>query len=93
MEERGWYIIQTYSGLESTAKHNIELRIKSMGMEDKIFQLLVPERTIIKKNKKGEERREKQKIYPGYIFVDMIVTDKSWFMVRNTPMVTGFLGS
>lgn len=93
MEERAWYIIQTYSGMENAAKTNIERRIKSMNMEDYFFQLIVPERRYIETTKKGDKKEVVQKIYPGYIFIDMIVTDATWFMVRNTPMVTGFLGS
>ena len=93
MEERAWYIIQTYSGMENAAIRNIQRRIKSMNMEDYIFQLLVPEETHIEKKKNGDVKEVTTKIFPGYIFVDMIVTDDTWFMVRNTPMVTGFLGS
>jgi transcriptional antiterminator NusG len=93
MEERAWYIIQTYSGLENAAKTNIERRVKSMNMEEYIFQVLVPEEKKIEKKKNGELKEVVTKIYPGYVFIDMIVTDDTWFMVRNTPMVTGFLGS
>ena len=91
--ERAWYIIQSYSGMEHAAKRNLVRRIQSMGMEDYIFNVLIPEKTHTEKTKKGETKIVTEKIYPGYIFVDMIVTDESWFVVRNTPMVTGFLGS
>lgn len=91
--ERAWYAVQTYSGFESAAKRNIENRVVSMGMSDVIFNVLVPEITRMEKNKKGEPKEVVEKPYPGYVFIDMIVTDDSWFMVRNTPMVTGFLGS
>ena len=91
--ERAWYIIQSYSGMEHAAKRNLERRIQSMGMEEYIFNVLIPEKTHTEKTKKGETKIVTEKIYPGYIFVDMIVTDESWFVVRNTPMVTGFLGS
>ena len=91
--ERAWYIIQSYSGMEQAAKRNLERRITSMGMENYIFNVLIPEKTHTEKNKKGETKIVTEKIYPGYIVVDMIVTDESWFVVINTPMVTGFLGS
>ena len=93
MEERAWYIIQTYSGLENAAKTNIERRIKSMNMDEFFFQVLVPEEKRLEKKKNGEVKEVVSKIFPGYVFIDMIVTDETWFMVRNTPMVTGFLGS
>ena len=93
MEERAWYIIQTYAGMENAAKTNLERRIKSMDMEDYIFQVLVPETKTYEKKKNGELKEIITKTYPGYLFIDMIVTDDTWFMVRNTPMVTGFLGS
>ena len=76
MEERAWYIIQTYSGLENAAKTNIERRVKSMNMEEYIFQVLVPEEKKIEKKKNGELKEVVTKIYPGYVFIDMIVTDK-----------------
>lgn len=93
MEERAWYIIQTYAGLEDAAKRNIERRIVSMDMQEYFFGLLIPETISYEKKKNGEQKEIHTKIFPGYIFVDMIVTDETWFMVRNTPMVTGFLGS
>lgn len=93
MNERAWYVVQTYSGLESAAKRNIERRIESMDMSDCIFNVLVPEETTLEKKKNGETKEVIIKPFPGYVFIDMIVTDDSWFMVRNTPMVTGFLGS
>ena len=92
-EERAWYIIQSYAGCENAAKNNLVRRIKSMNMEDYIFQVLIPEVTHEEKKKNGEVKTVVERVYPGYIFVDMIVTDDSWFIVRNTPMVTGFLGS
>ena len=92
-KERAWYVIQSYSGMEQAAKRNLERRIQSMGMEDYIFKVLIPEKIRYEKKKNGETKEIVEKIYPGYIFVDMIVTDDSWFVVRNTPMVTGFLGS
>jgi len=91
-ETRNWYAIHTYSGYENAVMRNLKQRIESLGMEDKIFNVLVPiEKKIkIKGNKRVEEE---EKIYPGYVLVDMIVTDDSWYVVRNTPRVTGFVGA
>lgn len=91
--ERAWYIIQSYAGMEYAAKRNLERRIVSMNMEDYIFNVLIPEEVHMEKKANGEMKEVIENPYPGYIFVDMIVTDESWFIVRNTPMVTGFLGS
>ena len=93
MEERAWYSVQTYSGMEKAVKRNIERRIESMGMGDLIFNVLVPEVVRLEKKKNGEYKEVIEKPYSGYLFIDMIVTDESWFMVRNTPMVAGFIGS
>lgn len=91
--ERAWYVIQSYAGCENAAKTNLERRIKSLNMEDYIFRVLIPETVRVEKKKNGELKEVVEKQFPGYVFVDMIVTDESWFVVRNTPMVTGFLGS
>ncbi len=90
--ERHWYAIHTYSGYENAVMRNLKQRIESLGMEDKIFNVVVP---IEKKIKiKGGKRVEvEEKIYPGYVLVDMIVNDDAWFVVRNTPRVTGFVGA
>lgn len=90
--DRNWYAIHTYAGYENAVAKNLQQRIESLGMEDKIFNVLVPtEKKIkIKSNKRVEVE---EKIYPGYVMVDMIVTDDSWYVVRNTPRVTGFVGS
>lgn len=88
-----WYIIQTYSGYENSVKKDLERRIDSMGMNDYIFQIIVPIETIIEKKADGTEKEKIKQMYPGYVFVEMIVTEESWFVVRNTPRVTGFLGS
>ncbi len=90
--ERNWYAIHTYAGYENAVVRNLKQRIESLGMEDKIFNVLVPtEKKIkIKGNKRTEEE---EKIYPGYILVEMVVTDDSWYVVRNTPRVTGFVGA
>ncbi len=90
--ERNWYAIHTYAGYENAVMRNLKQRIESLGMEDKIFGVLVPTEKKIK-IKGGKRVEEEEKIYPGYILVDMIVTDDSWFVVRNTPRVTGFVGS
>lgn len=90
--DRNWYAIHTYAGYENAVAKNLKQRIESLGMEDRIFNVIVPtEKKIkVKANKRVEEE---EKIYPGYVLVDMIVTDDSWYVVRNTPRVTGFVGS
>lgn len=90
---RAWYVVQTYSGMEYAAKRNLEQRIISLNMQNYIYQVLIPEEKHYEKKKNGELKEVVERIYPGYLFVDMIVTDDSWFVVRNTPMVSGFLGS
>ncbi len=91
-EGRHWYAVHTYAGYENAVARNLKQRIDSLNMNDKIFNVVVPvEKKIkIKGNKRVEEE---EKIYPGYILVDMVVTDESWFVVRNTPRVTGFVGA
>lgn len=91
--ERAWYVIQSYAGMEYAAKRNLDRRIVSMNMQDYIFNVLIPEEIHYEIKANGEKKEVIENPYPGYIFVDMIVTDESWFIVRNTPMVTGFLGS
>ena len=90
--ERSWYAIHTYAGYENAVARNLKQRIESLGMEDRIFNVLVPTETKIK-IKGGKRVEEEEKIYPGYVLVDMIVNDDSWYVVRNTPRVTGFVGS
>lgn len=90
--ERKWYVLHTYSGYEDSVVHNLKQRIESMGMEDKIFDVMVPKEKKIK-IKDGKRATVEEKIFPGYVLVDMIVTDDSWYVVRNTPNVTGFVGS
>lgn len=87
-----WYVLHTYSGYEENVSRNLKQRIESMDMEDKIFDVLIPTETKIK-IKNGKRRTVKEKIFPGYVLVNMIVTDASWYVVRNTPNVTGFVGS
>lgn len=90
--ERAWYAIHTYAGYENAVERNLKQRAESLGMTDKIFNVVVPtERKI--KIKGGKRVESEEKVYPGYILVDMIVTDDSWYVVRNTPRVTGFVGS
>lgn len=89
---RAWYAIHTYAGYENAVARNLRQRIESLGLQDKIFSVVVPtEHTI--KIKGGKRVEEEEKVYPGYVLVDMIVDDQSWFVVRNTPRVTGFVGS
>lgn len=87
-----WYVIHTYSGYENKVKANLEKRIESMNMEDKIFRILVPMEDDIE-IKNGKRKATKKKIFPGYVLVEMIMNDDSWYVVRNTPGVTGFVGS
>jgi len=91
-QDRHWYAIHTYAGYEHAVERNLKQRIESLGMQDKIFNVLVPTEKHVKV--KGGKRVEvEEKLYPGYILVEMIVTDDSWYVVRNTPRVTGFVGT
>ncbi len=91
-ESRRWYIVHTYSGQEDLVKRNLDLRVQSLDMQDRIFQVLVPtEDEVIFKD--GKRRSEKRKLFPGYILVEMTMDDESWYAVRNTPGVTGFVSS
>ena len=89
---RNWYAIHTYAGYENVVLRNLKQRIESLGMNDKIFNVIVPVEKKIK-IKGGKRVEVEEKIYPGYVLVDMIVTDDSWYVVRNTPRVTGFVGA
>ncbi len=91
-EGRNWYVIHTYAGYENAVARNLRQRVESLNMQDKIFNVLVPTEKSVKV-KSGKRVEEDEKIYPGYILVEMIVTDESWYVVRNTPRVTGFVGS
>jgi transcriptional antiterminator NusG len=91
-QDRNWYVLHTYSGYEDAVAKNLKQRIESLGMEDKIFNVIVPKERKIK-IKNGKRKTVEEKIYPGYVLVEMIVTDASWYVVRNTPRVTGFLGA
>ena len=90
--ERHWYVLHTYSGYEDSVAFNLKQRIESMNMQDRIFDALVPKEKKIK-IKEGKRATVEEKIFPGYVLVDMVVTDDSWYVVRNTPNVTGFVGS
>lgn len=89
---RNWYAVHTYAGYEDAVARNLKQRIESMDMQDKIFNVLVPKEKNIK-IKGGKRYVMEEKIYPGYVLVEMLVTDDSWYVVRNTPRVTGFVGS
>jgi transcriptional antiterminator NusG len=91
-KKRAWYAIHTYAGYENAVERNLRQRIESLGVQDLIFDILVPtEKTV--KIKNGKRTEVEERIYPGYVLVDMIVTEESWFIVRNTPRVTGFIGA
>lgn len=90
--KRNWYAIHTYAGYENVVLRNLKQRIDSLGMNDKIFNVIVPTEKKIK-IKAGKRVETEEKVYPGYVLVDMIVTDDSWYVVRNTPRVTGFVGA
>ena len=89
---KNWYAVHTYSGYEDAVARNLKQRIESLGMEDQIFQVVVPKEKKIS-IKGGKRKVVEDKIYPGYVLVEMVVTDASWYVVRNTPRVTGFAGS
>ena len=88
---RAWYVVHCYSGYENKVRHNLEQRIETMGMKDKIFDVVVPTEEEIEV-KEGKRRTVERRVFPGYILVNMIMTEESWYVVRNTPGVTGFVG-
>ena len=90
--QKEWYVVNTYSGHENKVKEKLEMRASSMGLEDYIFRVVVPEQTEVEV-KDGKKVEKVKKMFPGYILVEMIMTDEAWFIVRNTPGVTGFIGS
>ena len=90
-DERSWFVVHCYSGYENKVKHNLEQRIESMGMANQIFQVVVPTEEEIEV-KEGKRRTIERRVYPGYILVQMLMNDDSWYVVRNTPGVTGFVG-
>ena len=90
--EKLWYVVTTYSGHEESVKEKLEMRTESMGMQDHIFRVIIPETTEIE-IKDGVKKEKKKKMFPSYVLVDMIMSDEAWYIVRNTPGVTGFIGS
>ena len=92
MEEKKWYVVNTYSGHENKVKEKLEMRANSMDLKDYIFRVIVPEQKIVEE-KDGVKKEKVKKLFPGYILVEMVMTDEAWFIVRNTPGVTGFIGS
>ena len=90
--QKEWYVVNTYSGHENKVKEKLEMRASSMGLEDYIFRVVVPEQTEVEV-KDGKKVEKVKKMFPGYILVEMIMTDEAWFIVRNTPGVTGLIGS
>lgn len=90
-DDRAWYVVHCYSGYENKVRHNLEQRIETMGMKDKIFDIVVPTEEEIEV-KEGKRRTVERRVFPGYILVNMILSEESWYVVRNTPGVTGFVG-
>ena len=88
---RGWYVVHCYSGYENKVRHNLEQRIESMGMKEKIFDVVIPTQEEIEV-RDGKRRSIERHVFPGYVLVNMIMTEESWYVVRNTPGVTGFVG-
>ena len=90
--EKEWYVVNTYSGHESKVKEKLEMRTESMGMQDYIYRVIIPETTEVE-IKDGVKKEKVKKMFPGYVLVEMIMSDEAWYIVRNTPGVTGFIGS
>ena len=88
---RAWYVVHCYSGYENKVRHNLEQRIETMGMKDMIFDVVVPTEEEIEV-REGKRRTVERRVFPGYILVNLILTEESWYVVRNTPGVTGFVG-
>lgn len=91
-QERHWYVIHTYSGYENKVRTNLERKVQSLGMENEIFSVIIPMEKEVEQ-KDGKKKVVERKVFPGYVLVEMIVNDRSWYAVRNTPGVTGFVGS
>ena len=87
-----WYVVNTYSGHENKVKEKLEMRINSMNMQDNIFRVIVPEQKEVEV-KDGVTKEKVKKMFPGYVLVEMVMSDEAWYVVRNTPGVTGFIGS
>ena len=92
IQDAKWYVVHTYSGHENKVKATIENTVKNRGMEDYIKQVIVPTEDVIETTKTGKEKVRQRKIYPSYVLINMIITDESWYIVRNTKGVTGFVG-
>ena len=90
--EKLWYVVNTYSGHEEKVKENLEMRTESMGMENNIFRVIIPQQKEVE-IKDGVKKEKIKKMFPGYVLVEMIMSDEAWYVVRNTPGVTGFIGS
>ena len=90
--EKEWYVVNTYSGHESKVKEKLEMRTESMGMQDHIFRIIIPETTEVEV-KDGVKKEKVKKMFPGYVLVEMVMSDEAWYIVRNTQGVTGFIGS
>lgn len=90
--DKRWYVVNTYSGHEKKVKEKLEMKIESMNLQDIIYRIVIPEQEEIEV-KNGVEKKKLKKLFPGYILVEMVMTDEAWFIVRNTPGVTGFIGS
>lgn len=91
--EKLWYVVNTYSGHEAKVKEKLEMRAETMGFQDYIFRVVIPEETVVVTKKDGSKDEKKKKMFPGYILVEMVMSDEAWYIVRNTPGVTGFIGS
>ena len=91
--EKEWYVVNTYSGHENKVKEKLDMRSQSMDMQDYIFRVIVPEETVVEETKDGKTKERTKKLFPGYILVEMVMSDEAWYVVRNTPGVTGFIGS
>ena len=90
--DKQWYVVNTYSGHENKVKEKLEMRAESMDMQDYIFRVVIPEEKVVEV-KDGVQKEKIKKMFPGYILVEMVMTDEAWYVVRNTPGVTGFIGS
>lgn len=91
--KKEWYVVNTYAGHENRVKENLIRRVETMGLSDYMFRIVVAEEIELVKNKAGKEVEKVKNLFPGYLFVEMIMTDEAWYIVRNTPGVTGFIGS
>ncbi|MCM1052996.1 MAG: transcription termination/antitermination protein NusG [Ruminococcus sp.] len=90
--EKEWYVVNTYSGHEAKVKEKLEAKVESMGLQDYIYRIIIPETTEVEV-KDGVKKEKKKKMFPGYVIVEMVMSDEAWYIVRNTPGVTGFIGS